>query len=303
MTNITPLKTGTADMHKRIVLVGYSIRSYTAQKVDRKVSDETADAHKADEDAGRYVKHLIGRSDTELKAVQKVVGRARNTHLALTLKWSTDSGRLIGSRGLAAYLDTMGKLRSEFEGAVRDFLKAYPDKVQAAQLRLGDMFNEDDFPTVASIRNKFQFDINVLPVPKSGDFVVDLPKSQKDAIKQQIDDGAAAMYATAVDDLNTKIGDVLGHFASKLSDYKVTKAGDKKGVFRDSTVEKVVELARMLPGLNVTGDKRIDQLATRIEKQLGQYDADTLRADPKLRKDTAVSARKIISDVTDLFAA
>ena len=41
-------------------------------------------------------------------------------------------------------------------------------------MALGDMFDRSEFPTPESIAHKFSFRVNYMPVPKAGDFRVDI---------------------------------------------------------------------------------------------------------------------------------
>src|SRR5437660_10424087 len=62
-----------------------SISLWEGYKYDREVSEEIADLHNADKDAGRYRKRLLPRS--AFQEITKAVGLARRQHAFYTLPW------------------------------------------------------------------------------------------------------------------------------------------------------------------------------------------------------------------------
>jgi len=91
-----------------------------------------------------------------------------------------------------------------------------------------------------------------------------------------------------------------------LNDYKpavVEKGKTKKkaeSTFRDSLVTNVADLGKLLPSLNVTGDPRIDAIATEMLK-LSAVSPDSLRDDDKARAATVNAADAILSKVSDFI--
>src|SRR5258708_39726736 len=72
-----------------------SISHWEGYKFDREVSEEIADLHNADKDAGRYRKRLLPRS--ALEEITKAVGLARRRHAFYTLPWGDDDYRVLPS--------------------------------------------------------------------------------------------------------------------------------------------------------------------------------------------------------------
>jgi hypothetical protein len=103
-------------------------------------------------------------------------------------------------------------------------------------------------------------------------------------------------------DTKTSLVKVISHMSEKLAAYKNGGHGKKtEGVFRDSLVENVRELAELLPAFNLTNDPAFDELAKRIQRELCVENADTLRKDDDVRASVQKSADDILKDVESLL--
>ena len=69
-----------------------------------------------------------------------------------------------------------------------------------------------------------------------------------------------------------RVYDAVGRMAERLSTYEPSSAEDNaKNTFRDSLVYNVVELADLLPSLNITDDQRLTDLAKRLKADLAEH--------------------------------
>ena len=101
------------------------------------------------------------------------------------------------------------------------------------------------------------------------------------------------------------LDDRLGGLADMLGEQRAADGGDgikATGTFHDTLVSNVTELADILPGLNLAQDPALDAMARRLREDLASVDADTLRADPIVRADTAAAADAILRHVSDYLA-
>jgi hypothetical protein len=108
-----------------------------------------------------------------------------------------------------------------------------------------------------------------------------------------------------MNDVYQRIMDVTGHMVERLKNYKppTGKGKGEMGVnFQDSTVYNIKELADILPALNLTGDHRLDTLRQRLLDDLVEHSPEILKADPKIRSETARKAEKIYSKVKGFLA-
>ena len=289
-----------AVLAEKSLLASVKISQWSARKVDKAVTAEINSAKNADSDAGRYNKLLI--DSKALAPIAKAVSEARSLHLEKTLPWQDDGARLLPSMAFVEYKIQMETIRRKFDDAVFDFLSDYDHERDLAQKRLGDMFKPSDYPTRSEVTKKFGFELVFNPVPTAGDFRVTMADAQAEIIRAEIEARAAANLQSAMKDVYRRIGDVCERMAETLAKYKPAKGKEKaEGVFRNSLVDNVVDLASVLPSLNIASDPRLAEIGERMRANLTKYDADDLRENSKVRNEVAMEAQAILDDIADFI--
>ena len=255
-------------LSERAMLTTLHRGAWGGSKHDQEVTEQTAEAHSADtKDAGRYSKQLISRKF--LSKVGSKLRVARDTHRILTLPWDDEGTRILSAQGYMHYTQQMRTCRLGVEAARDSFLAEYPEYIKAAKLTLGTMFNKDDYPSVGSAQGKVFIDVEIKPIPEAGDFRTKLADGTIKAIAKDIEQRTNARIKAAVDDVFQRVYDAVGRMAKRLSTYEPSSAEDNaRNTFRDSLVYNVVELADLLPSLNITDDQRLTDLAKRLKADL-----------------------------------
>lgn len=284
-------------INQKAMLAGVKISMWSARKLDRKVTDETNRAHNAQADAGRYNKALISKG--ALAEIVTIQGKARAEHYARTLPWADNGNRILSSAGYAEFSAVMRKLGDEFNAAVDKFVANYSAFVDDARVRLNGMFDETDYPAADEIRARFSFKKQIWPMPDAADFRVDISQGEADRIRAEIASEFDSAMQMAQRDVFIRIADAVGAMADKLKGYQ---PGQSTGVFRDSLVGNVRELVALLPSLNVSGNATLDKITERMAKELCRFDADALREDATVRRETADAASAILAEIGDFIA-
>jgi hypothetical protein len=271
-----------ADLSQRAVLVTLGISQWTARKYDKRVTQEVADSHGVGSDAGRYNKVLIESS--EIKKVAKATNAARTFFYANTLPWS-DEYRIRPTKGYLEFMNELGEHKAAFIDRVSEFCGMYADLQTKARLTLKSMYNPADYPSLEGISKKFDFSVSVLPLAGAKDFRIDLSKEQVEQMGAQLERQNKKAVKAAMRTAWTRLHDAVSHMADKLS--------GKKTVFRNSLVDNLEELTKVLPILNITDDPELARVCDEISHNLCSYDPDTLRKDDLARGKTGRSAMKI----------
>lgn len=86
---MTLISTAEPSLSSRAMLCSLSISMWSARKHDRDASEEIAQRHGAQPDAGRYHKVLLPKA--AFAEIQKIVSEARQEHYFMTLPWD-DNG-------------------------------------------------------------------------------------------------------------------------------------------------------------------------------------------------------------------
>lgn len=285
-----------AKLSERAMLATLHISSWSGMMLDREVTDEVNESYKADKEAGRYNKRLVAAKF--LSGVSSAHSNARKLHRLHTLPWEDDGTRILTTVGYINYTQIMKDAKYKVESEVKLFLQTRDDYIREGKIRLGSMFNSDDYPDANDLKDKFAFDIEIKNVNDAGDFRAELSDASTKAIVNDIQRRTNERLENAMGDVFKRIQEMVKRMSERLRDYAPAKDGKKAdGVIRDSLVYNINELADLLPALNVTNDPRITQLQKQLKEDLVEHSPEILRADAKVRQATISKADKILKKV------
>lgn len=271
------------------MLVELRISTWTARKRDNDTTEEVNKAKKADSDAGSVYKYLMAGSD-HLKKIEKYAAKCRAWNNQQTLPWMKGVG-LLPMENFFAYRDQLGTMESNFNALVDDFIKVYPSLVSAQAFKLGDYFRADEFPDAETLPRRFKFEYNFLPVPEKGDFRIKCEERVRQDLAEQYDKMFNEKLAEAMREPWERLHEVLTHMADRLTD----APDGTRNIFRDSIVNKPLELCGLLSKLNVTKDPQLEEARRMLEVALSGIDAEDLRKLPSARAELKSSVESIIN--------
>lgn len=268
-------------LQESAMLVTLNISTWTARKHDRNVSHEVDRTHGA-KDGGRYNKLLI-RKDA-LDPINKVENAARAYLYKMTFAWGDNGDRLLPAALFLEFGQTMQRFRAEFDARVKDFVNDYPQLVQEARVRLGTLYDPQDYP--ADVRSKFSFPgPSITPVPSGDDFRVNLNAGYIDSIKADITERMNERQRDSLKQCWQRVRAVVQKMTEQL--------GKEDGRIYDSVIGNARELIDILPALNLTNDRELEDIATELQSIL--VPVDRLRQDKRLRSDIAAKADAILA--------
>jgi len=278
------------------LLVEFNAPVWTARKLDRSTTDEVVSSKNATaKDAARVNKHLLaGRQ--ELEVIQAHIGAVRNYVYESTLPWSDSGIRLLPTKKFMDFNDRMGKFEQEFADLVNTFIAVYPSLITAQAMALGDMFNRSEYPSPQEIAHKFSFRVNYMPVPKAGDFRVDVGNEAQKNLQEKLSKLADERVEAAMSDAR---GRLKAHLDRMMERLKVEEVNGKqrKGRIHTSLVEGGLELCEALESLNLTNDMTIEAARLELEKLLRTVDAEELRKN----LDARTEIRAQVAEIVDRF--
>ena len=285
METVAPFNLNTSAM-----LVELSISTWTARKLDKKVSEEV-DANKATKTrAGNYHKNLLAGSEA-LEAVIKYGNNVRLWHHKQTLPWSDSGTRIVTMENFLDYKEQLTTCEENFNRLVNNFIVAYPTLISAAAFKLGDLFDRDEYPEVERIANKFRFSYVFMPLPSSGDFRVDIGEAAAKELRDQYEQTFNTRVETAMRDVWERLHDTLTHMSDRLAE---TDEGKRK-MFHSTLLTNAVELVDLLKKLNITNDQKLEQARKDLAKALVGMDIKELKDNENARKHVKVQVDEILN--------
>ena len=301
----------TQDLLSRAMLVKLSISSWSARKYDKKVTAETNKAHGADADAGRYNKKLLPGDAPEYKELTSHISAMRNDHYANTLPWSDEGWRVLTIDNYDRYMDKMRNGQHKFDSLCSMFFSAYPRQRDGARVALNGMYNPDDYPDDISAR--YDWDIDVKPIPAGTDFRVALSESEMKQLTAHVEQRTREALVSAQEGAVKRLYDVVAKIyerltATRVTKERVTKSGRKvtggtvkDAIFRDTLLENAREVCEALKYINLTQDARLETLRREVELMATATSEETLRDVPEVRIETANRAQSILDAMTSTY--
>jgi hypothetical protein len=272
------------------MLVELSISTWTARKLDKKVSTQVDLDNGAKTKVVNANKNLMAGTGV-LDTIVKYAANARAWHLSQTLPWTDNGSRLLPMSNFVNYKKQLGELETNYEALVDKFIIAYPNLVSAAAFQLGSLFDRNEYPDENSLKRKFKFTYSFFPVPTAGDFRIDINEEAKAEIMANCNSAYQDRLNNAMREAWGRLHECLSRMSERLTD----NADGSRKIFRDSLVENGVELVSMLKHLNITQDPKLELARRELQSAIGAHDLDSLRDNSNAREAVKLKVDSILS--------
>lgn len=263
------------------VLVEMNISVWTANKLDKGATEGVLTSNGATSgDAAQVRKNLMAGTSARKEIADYAAG-CRLWHNTRTLPWSDKGPRLLPTSLFMDYKSELNIRRETFNRMVNEFIGNYPALVQTASNYMGTLFNSDDYPDSATVRDKFGFKTVFSPVPESGDFRLDIPQQELEEVRQSYDSAFDSRLADAMRTPWEQLHKMLTGMSLKLTD----SDDDTKRRWHDTFLTNAHELCAMLTHLNITADPKLEAARRQLESALVGADIEDIKEDVETRAD------------------
>ena len=284
------------------VLIDLSIKVWTGRILDKEASNDVTQKNNADMGIATVTKRLMAGCE-ELRALIKHGANSRNLHYAMTAPFSDTGLRVclmpayIKANG---YEQTMSAAQAQFY-KLRDALGAVYDwEVAQAQVKarfaLGDLYRAEEYPKWESLVDKFQFRYNAMPMPESGNWVMDISNASLDAMREQYETFRKEQLLSAMHDIWKRAHTALSKMSERL-DYPDGEDKTTRKIFHNSLVDNVMEIVDLMDGCNITNDPTMTAAKQQLEQALRGVTPAALREDNALRAKT----KKQVDDIKKII--
>jgi|TARA_R100000935_G_C2827875_1_gene163347 hypothetical protein len=283
-------------LNEKAMLVKVELKKWGGTKTDKSLAEEISDNHSTDSSLYSVSKKLT--KNATLKAIKKIDGLIRTDciysgagYRGFCHAWDNNGNYLLPIDAKDKFEKRFAEYRDDREKLVKQFLSEYPNIIDDARVEFGSTFNESDFPHPNEIEDCFSCEVIKNPVPSTDDIRVNLSKDEIDELKANGKAQEDAKIKEITGSVIDKVNGVLGHFSEKI------KAGE---TFRDSTLDKVIDLCDVLPALNIDGDAKIHQAHQSLMDVFHNTDIDakTLREDKDKATEVADASDKILEELS-----
>jgi hypothetical protein len=278
-------------------LVEMRIGVWSARKQDKAASTEITASKNADAGVATVNKKLLGNCP-ELDAIQKFAANVRTEHYRMTLPWSDMGPRLLPTTKFFAYQSALTRLQAEFDTLVDTFMSVYASMVSDAELKLGDLFDSAEYPDASSVRDKFYFRINYLPVPDAGDWRLDIAADAQEQLRAQYAQHYEAQLNGAMRDIWQRLHDTLAMLSRQLADQ--TEDGKTPKIY-SSVFDRALEVLDLMETCNLTGDPSMQLMQRKLAAAFRGVTVESVKDDAFLRRDTKQAIDDAIKALPSLW--
>jgi hypothetical protein len=278
-----------AGIARSSLLVDLTISTYSGRIQDRATRDEVTARKGAGSKRAASVYKSLFADCPELDAITSFQGKLRIDHYRLTKPWSDSGLRLVPYSLLERHRDLMYDAEREFWKLVEAFLDKFETLVAAAAFKLGALFDRSEYPTREQVRRKFGFYLTYTPLPKAGDFRIDIENEvQRDLIKQ-FDDAMVERERVLMKDSWDRLHSSLSRFVRQLA----PREGKRARIF-DSMIGDARDLCDLLAHFNVNGDPALERARKQLEDMIEGVTTDALRTEEDTRAAIHNQAKAIL---------
>ncbi len=279
------------DVSSRAMLVATKVRLWSGEKRDKRLSRELCDMTQAETNAIRANKSLLGDAIGPVQAAERAVRQEVNDR---TLPWMDDGTRILKGSAFLPFTEAVNAKVRAFDAAVAQFVDDYPAVKEQARARLGQAYEDRDFPSQSRLAERFGVKLTFLPIPSGDDFRIALGQDEIAAVRRNAEDAVRESVQEAVRNLLDRLREPVARLSSRLRLMRRTGRGKIEHPFRDTIIENVRAVVALAPTLNLMDDPRITALCGDIERLLTAHHPDQLRASPSLRTKVANDADDIL---------
>jgi hypothetical protein len=244
---------------------------------------QKAEAAAAFDAEGNYLsagKKLLDTSHPAFKAVTTVRGRMISFWRGISLPFPDPGVRLIRQEDIAMFDVQFTTLKAELAEAVAKLDERYSELQQAAQNRLGRLFNPADYPP--SLRSLFAVAWE-FPSVEPPEYLRQLSP----ALYEQEAARVAARFDEAVRLAEEAFTGELAKLVSHLTERLTGQEDGKPKIFRDSAIANVKEFFDRFRTLSVRSDQQLDDLVSQAQRVIRGVAPQELRDNPSLRQHVA----------------
>ena len=282
------------------MLVSVDVNVWTATKQDRGISEEVKTMKNAESGTGKFTKNLFAKNPKHKTKHHRIVNLQQ-----LINKWAKESTyrwnktqNLLPTVDLEKFKAEYEKYESEFTTAVEDFLENYQPLVSDEKFKQGDMFDENDYPSIEVLRQKFKMRLYVAEVP-SHDFRCQVSQDTADDLRVEYQQQANDIVNKVLTQQKVRIVDFLSRLSSNIDeDEKVDKNGNttyKKKPIKEKLVNEIRDWVKTTKDFNPSNDSNLSNVANDIEKVMSGVSTDLLRDSDSTRAEVKQGIDDILS--------
>ena len=276
-----------SDYSKKAMLVSLNVSKWTAARRDSRITSQVLEDNGAQAGAGQFTKQLIPKE--AFSEINAVVNAARAYHKQITLPWDNDGRRVLSSALFMDYRAKISEFENAYETATRKFINNYPDYIESAKEKLNGLFDWDDYPTIDQLQRKFSLSVTPEPVPSGSSLHVEIADEYLNEQRQLIERRVEEKMKQAHRDIYDRMLETIKHMLKSMDDGKS---------FKSATIDNIVEICALVPGLTIEEDNEIKRIANEVKATVTKFPREDIIKSPHVAKRTRRELEASVAAIT-----
>lgn len=252
-----------------------TISTWKPKITDKIKSEEAALAGKASTDAIKVMKSLLPKKYE--KEITAIISSIRGAYYKYSLPYEDGSYRIVTPKAYDYLLINTNDLQIKFEKMADDIAFEYPLIKADAPNRLGDFYDEEDWPV--DIRGKFKMNISMFPLPRTENVnTMAWGKERAEQFRRSIESDIQDRIDVAVKDNWNRLKETLEWLGDLMNE-----DGKDRILIREDTIDRLRNNLDLYEALNFTNDETMTQFIETCRADLCQYNVHQLRAHSQAR--------------------
>ena len=277
----------------KLMSVSLSLSAWTGEKIDHATSGEVDRQKKTKRETAKVVKKLIPKD--ALAPIRSLDKYIRSVHDTFTMSIGTGQS-VLPAKAYVSYRNKMIGMFDERGKLVEQFISTeYPKIRMKAAVDMGDMYDSDEFPEPADLRQRFRTDIEVTPLPDNHKLLelCEIPEEDRSLIYQDAESRADKRMDTIRREAFTKLMEPIAHMAKILKD---------DGRMHPSLFANVSEILDVAECFNLEGTDEFTSMIASVRRKLVGASLEDCRADKSMKEATAKKAAAAMEEIKDAMA-
>tara|TARA_R100001530_G_scaffold136325_3_gene116463 strand:- start:934 stop:1881 length:948 start_codon:yes stop_codon:yes gene_type:complete len=213
-----------------------------------------------------------------------------------TMRWGELGQQLLPNEAYTDFDTQVQEMVQEFYVDYKPaFLRAYPAACARSQLSLGEGYDPRLYPSVHELEGKIQIYLDYEPLPKAGDFRIDLPRQAQELMKKKYQQLNQRRLQESMEDIWKRLLKPLKNMSAKL-DYD-DEGKPRNGHFQTTIVDNVIQIVDLMKICNLANDPQMDRVQRDLRNALTGVTPEMLKVSDTQRRKTKAEVDSIIKSL------
>jgi hypothetical protein len=260
---------------RNAILVAYNLATFGNHRKTATAASTVEEVYNTNEGAVRVYYSLFGET-REYQAVRKALNLLRRHIDSNTSAWLHRGVRVIATDVLQDFRETLQRLELNLATEVEKMVQNLDALKAEAKERLGDLYNEEKYPSVDRVRAAFKLQMHYMPMPvASATTLMGLSDEEIEEFKVAFKRDSAEAYNSAHREtwLSAK-----RHIERMITNLQANKRALAQKTL-DNLCQKLTDISRV----SIVADPEFDVVITCINEVLSKVDPADIKKDDTAR--------------------